>query len=318
MPLTWVLFPVYLLGSALLLFMAIFLFLDRFNISSIKSPPRGESRGNFFVYLSIVFLLELILSTVLTSAYPGLVSSLNVIQSYPETLYVPFLFFQWFYVELIIMEAIPALAVALIARRLFPSLKLGNVISPGVTDPRSLASLTLFSTLCSAIFSVYFLLGSPDFVPNMISLAFTSFLLIAIYFRFGLKEFFLASFSFNTLSAIYTVTSTDTSTLNGYISTSVFLVILLFSFMGLAGSLLKITQISESRTRKVATDNKPPRSISLDPKDLWIRSSCPSCGSATFKVENDLSMTCSNCSGKVDRDYAGPMNIKIEFQKRPR
>ena len=315
--LTFVLYVVMLLGSACFLAMAVFLFLDRLNLNSIGSAASGEMRGNFFVYLSIVFLLELILSTVLTSAFPGLVSALNSIQAYPESLYVPFLYFQWFYLELILTETIPALIIAYIAVRFLGPNGIKGVFSPRITEPVKLAELALGSTMISTLFSAYFLLGSPDFIPNLISLAVTSFLLISIYFRFGLKELLMASFCFNILSAVYTVTSTDSSTLNGYISTSVFLIILLFSFFGLAGSILKVSQISEvMQTKKAARDNQPQKST--DPADLWIRSSCPSCGGATFKLENDFSMTCSHCSGKIDRDYSGPMNIRIEFQRRGR
>ena len=315
--LTFVLFVVLLLGSAFFLAMAVFFFLYRLNLNSIASAASGERRGNFFVYLSIVFLLELILSTVLTSVFPGLVSTLNAIQAFPEGLYISFLYFQWFYMELILTETIPALIIAYIAVRFSVPSGIKGVASPGITEPVKLAELALGSTMISTLFSAYFLLGSPDFVPNLISLAVTSFLLISIYFRFGLKELFMASFCFNILSAVYTVTSADSSTINGYISTSVFLIILLLSIFGLASSFLKVSQISEARqTKKASQENLTQKSA--NPSDLWIRSSCPSCGRATFKLENDFSMTCSNCSEKIDRDYSGPMNIRIEFQRRGR
>ena len=49
--------------------------------------------------------------------------------------------------------------------------------------------------------------------------------------------------------------------------------------------------------------------------DLWIRSTCPSCGEAKFHVQNDLSLKCDKCGEVVQKDQIGPNNIIVQTRR---
>ena len=77
------------------------------------------------------------------------------------------------------------------------------------------------------------------------------------------------------------------------------------------------TSVRESKLELQAENSKkPPEPLIQDSDMLWIRSSCPNCGSANFYIREGMRIECMNCHHIIDRDAVGPANIIIE-QRRP-
>ncbi len=99
--------------------------------------------------------------------------------------------------------------------------------------------------------------------------------------------------------------------------TSLFAVIFTIAGASRHYRLREAPEVSEKHTslEAKATARKKKRMEGPSP---WINSVCPSCGSITFKIENDGSLTCLKCGAKIDRDAEGPMNVRIDYSRSPR
>lgn len=99
--------------------------------------------------------------------------------------------------------------------------------------------------------------------------------------------------------------------------TSLFAVIFTIAGASRRGKLIRAPEDFE-HPKATNTVHRTPRKKKLETPTPWINSVCPSCGSITFKIEKDGSLTCLKCGATIDKDAEGPMNIRIDYSKPPR
>jgi ribosomal protein S27E len=138
-----------------------------------------------------------------------------------------------------------------------------------------------------------------------------------IYIRYGLLRSVLASFMSSFIE--FSITAFKN---NVVIALIVSIFIFIWAFAGLYTAtfylvdrnrkVIKNTEnIDNEQNERIDPAKKIQERIKTPPDELWIRSACPNCGNIEFKINADMSMECTKCGQKLDRDYTGPYNIII-------
>jgi hypothetical protein len=293
------------------------LFLVRPMSNSISRESSKRSRGDFFIFFSILVLLDLALSFILTEIYPSLSTPDSFIVSKPVYIGLVDYYFNWLAVEFVMLELIPLILITIIALWSIKKLSIKAVIKPNLSKGSLLLGVLLPAWVLSN-FLLFFSLGySTDYVPDFISVSVTVLFVMIIYLRFGLNEAFLVSYVLNVLTTVSDVVAVHGNVVNNLIGISITTLILLWATVGILGLGYSIFHYYQNSTKlKDASRNRSKSRIpEIIEKDLWIRTSCPTCGGTTFKVQDDFSLLCNNCKSVVESNYEGPMNIKVEFRR---
>ncbi len=314
--LSFLLLVVLLFVGAVLPFISIF-YLIRPRGESTSRESSKRTRGDFFILFSVVVLVDLAFSFILTEIYPSLSTPDPFIVSSPVYLGLVDYYFNWLVIEFATLELIPLIMVTIIALWSIKKLSIRTIIKPNLSRGSLLLGILLPAWVLSN-FLIFFSLGySTDYLADFISVSVTVLLVMIVYLRFGLNEAFLVSYGLNVLTTVSDVVAVHGSVVNNLIGISITTLILLWATVGFLGLGYSIFHYGQSSTRlKEASRNRSKSRLpEIIEKDLWIRTSCPSCGGTTFKVQDDLSLVCNNCKSVVESGYEGPMNIKVEFRR---
>ncbi len=143
------------------------------------------------------------------------------------------------------------------------------------------------------------------------------FILSYCFVRFGLPASTVLYLSFASINIVSTWSSEAGTTMGSYVSLSLGFFVLIWAFIGISsiftamftfikrGGAVKIKRSAH----KVMQSGTVKRTMSP-----WINSSCPSCGSVTYKINNDGSLACLKCSHVIDKDAEGPINVRIDLR----
>ncbi len=138
-----------------------------------------------------------------------------------------------------------------------------------------------------------------------------------IYIRYGLLRSVFASFVSSFIEFALTAFAG-----NVIVSSITSVFIFIWAFLGLYTVTFYIVDRNRKASRERGTD-EPAQSgepntaakiqprIKTPPDELWIRSACPNCGNVEYKIGPDMSLECTKCGQKLDKDYTGPYNIII-------
>lgn len=314
--LSFLFFVILLFTGAVVPFISI-IYMIRPGSDPASRESLRKGRGDFFIFFSMVVLIDLAISFILTAIYPSLSTPDPFIASNPVYLGLVDYYFNWFALEFLILEILPLILVTIVALWSIKKLSIRAVFKPNLSKGSLLLGILLPAWVLSN-FLIFFSLGySADYMADFISVSITVLLVMIIYLRFGLSEAFLVSYGLNVLTTVSDVVAVHGSVVNNLIGISITTLILLWAtvgFLALGYSIFKYSQ--DTAKRREASGNKSKSKLpEITERDLWIRTSCPSCGGTTFKVQNDLSLVCNNCKTVVDSNYEGPMNIKVEFRR---
>ncbi|MCL4342578.1 MAG: transposase [Candidatus Thermoplasmatota archaeon] len=166
------------------------------------------------------------------------------------------------------------------------------------------------------IFGLFFFSNGGDVFSYMV-LALEFFVITYSFIRFGLPAAAMLYFSLMAMDIVSAWSAAGTSQYASTVSLSVGLFILVWAFIGITsifaalftfmrdGASLRV----RNATARAMSNGSPRHTISP-----WINSSCPSCGSVTYKINPDGSLTCLKCGQVIDKDAEGPMNVRIDIR----
>ncbi len=212
--------------------------------------------------------------------------------------------------QVIIFEFIPItilIAILLLATRKF---KISSFLNP---YGQVKGYIIIFMLLPAA---VAVLLTNYD-LGNSILIYFSTLALSFIYIRYGLLRSVLASFVSSFIEFALTALAG-----NVIIASLASAFIFIWAFLGLYTVTFYLVDRSRKATaqRNSNTTGQPgepdvapkiPERMKTPPDELWIRSACPNCGNVEYRIEPDMSLECTKCGQKLDKNYTGPYNIII-------
>ncbi len=267
-----------------------------------KAQENGETE--FFKYFSVFILLEFFIS-IISGFIPGY--SIPSIYSMPLGVQA-FVLGVSSLTDLAVLQFVPLFIMILAYFALTGKLSLTNLLHPYKTMRRDvIVPAIIASVITAALFS--------QTVSGAFFDLLTFFVLDYIYLRFGILHSFAAGF---TVSMIGILTAFTPSPVLALVAL-VFLT--MWSFLGIY-NLSRLapgsgTSVRESKLElQTGSSKKPPEPLIQNSDMLWIRSSCPNCGSANFYIREGMRIECMNCHHIIDKDAVGPANIIIE-QRRP-
>ena len=271
-------------------------------IGEWKAKKNRETE--FFKYFSVFILLEFFIS-VISGLIPGY--SIPSIYSMPLSVQA-FVLGVSSLTELAVLQFVPLFIMILAYFALTGKLSLANLLHPYKTMRRDvIVPAIIASVITAALFS--------QTVSGAFFDLLTFFVLDYIYLRFGILHSFAAGFTVSMLGILTAFASLPALALVAL----VFLT--MWSFLGIY-NLTKLLPDAGMSARESKLESqaeivrKPPEPMIQNSDLLWIRSSCPNCGSANFYIRDGMRIECINCHHIIDKDAVGPANIIIE-QRRP-
>ncbi|MHB1709001.1 MAG: hypothetical protein ACYCT2_05955 [Thermoplasmataceae archaeon] len=258
----------------------------------------------FFKYFSVFILLEFFISII-----SGLIPGYSIPSIYSMPLGVQaFVLGVSSLTELAVLQFVPLFIMILAYFALTGKLSLANLLHPYNTMRRDvIVPAIIASVITAALFS--------QTVSGAFFDLLTFFVLDYIYLRFGILHSFAAGFTVSMLGIL-------TAFANSPVLALVTLVFLtMWSFLGIYNLTRLVpgtgTSVRESKLETQPESSKKHREPLIQNSEmLWIRSSCPNCGSANFYIRDGMRLECINCHHIIDKDAKGPANIIIE-QRRP-
>ena len=267
-----------------------------------KAKEKGETE--FFKYFSVFILLEFFIS-IISGFIPGY--SIPSIYSMPLGVQA-FVLGVSSLTDLAVLQFVPLFIMILAYFALTGKLSLTNLLHPYKTMRRDvIVPAIIASVITAALFSQTL---SGAFFDLL-----TFFVLDYIYLRFGILHSFGAGF---TVSMLGILTAYAPSPVLALV---VLVFLTMWSFLGIynltrlapgASTSMRVSKL-ELQTGSSRKSTEP---LIQNSDVLWIRSSCPNCGSANFYIREGMRLECTNCHHNIDKDAVGPANIIIE-QRRP-
>jgi ribosomal protein S27E len=288
------------------IFMAIASFLPLFYNNVKFSSFDGKNNTYFFSVVS-VYIAILVFSSVIIEVFdPSIAVS--------AVTYMPigkqnFIYLMSSIFQVLIFEFIPIsilVAVYLVATKKF---KLSSFLNPYSHVKGFLAVFMLLAAAVAVLITNYNIYNSILIYLSTLGLAF-------IYIRYGLLRSVLASFTSSFIEFALTAFGSNVI-LTSAISTFLFI----WAFAGLYTVTFFLVEKRRETSKKLDVDeynktaSNPSEKIyektKTPPNELWIRSACPNCGNVEYKIDSDMSLECTKCGQKLDKDYVGPYNIII-------
>ena len=277
---------------------AIFTFFSR---DRLKLGKKGNTTIEYGKYFMIFVLLELIFSEIESYINP------SVSTSFPYNLPIPGENF--------------VLSASLLSETLVQFLVLGFALVVYYTYSRSshgffsmnipVRTVPLIAMLSAIPVAVLYGGGLISSLFTFISFAFLN----IAFIRVGFLKGFTMNFAITMSNLIISISGPSS-----LYSTVFTFVLLFFAFLGITAIFMFIPK-----------GNPSPHGKPMDPIDeitrtpvehreyinsrensqLFIRSTCPSCGNTTFQVMNEMNLKCARCGQEIDRDAMGEPNISL-------
>ncbi|QRF74699.1 hypothetical protein Thermo_00187 [Thermoplasmatales archaeon] len=292
---------ILLMLTALALVASLYLFVAK-PIVGMKSQNLNEV--DFFRYFSVFILLEFFIS-ILTEFIPGY--SIPSIYSTPLGVQA-FVLGVSSLSELVLLQFIPLFVMIAAYLALTRRLSLSNLLHPHVIMKRDIiVPAIIASVLTSALFS--------QTVSGAFFNLLTFLMLDYIYLRFGILHSFVAGFTVSMLGVLTAFSASPDLAL------AALAFLTLWSFVGIF-NMGKLVPARTAAANENISDNlyepvqKKAAPVLQNSEILWIRSSCPNCGTANFYIRDGMRLECMSCHHIIERDAVGPANIVLE-QRRP-
>ena len=274
----------------------------------IRTGKRGNSTWQYGKYFVIFVLLELSFSEIESYINPSLSSS------FPYNLPVAsenFVLASSVLVETLIQFLV--LGLVLVIYYLFTNHNTETRFLDMDISMRNTALISLVSAVPIAIFSG----GTPlELAGTFITFAFLN----VAFIRVGFLKGMTMNFSI-TMSNLFISVAGATSIYSGILT----YVLLFFSILALVAIFTFIPLNPGSRTVRTGdTFEEISRSVEAHKEEtvggdasslLFIRSSCPTCGNATFLLGDNMSMKCMKCGHEIDKDAIGDPNISLRVAR---
>lgn len=263
----------------------------------------SDDNYGFFRYLAVFVFVQLILS--LLGSY--MVPNFGNLPIYNENSIVQNFFFSVGSVfQTVILQFIPLtvmVGIYLVIRRKF---SIRAILNPNrdVTEFRA-----VFIIVATAVAALVF----SNNLGNSIMAYVTFLVLNIIYMRFGFLKSLLAGFAITEFNVV-----SELSVAVPYLPTALSVYLFIWAFFGLLVILEYIsTESAKRRKEAVQKQEEELPEISqhfprVNPDRLFVRSSCPECGRATYHVKQGMTLVCDYCNHELSSDAVGEYNIKIE------
>ncbi|MEM0155146.1 MAG: hypothetical protein QW597_00895 [Thermoplasmataceae archaeon] len=270
-----------------------------------KVSESESGRSDFFRFFSIFVLVEYLISAV-----SELVPGNSVPEVYSQSLGVQnFVFSVSTLSELLILQFIPLFIMVSIYFAATRKLTFSNIMHPYKIMKKD---IMLPAVIASAVTAA---LISQDYVNAFFNLL--AFLVLDyIYLRFGIFQAFLAGFTV-TMLGILTALSTIP-----LLSLGVVVFITLWSLIGLFNTMRASANRRPQKLHNLqpedalgATLPPVPKPVYAESNMIWIRSTCPNCGNASFYIRESMQLECMKCHHTLSRDAVGPANIILEQRR---
>lgn len=277
------------------------LFMHNEKISN--SFSRDKTR-QFYGFLMIYILVQLILTEVYSYALPNL----STIFPFQEALGVQNFYFLFLTLDQsVLFVFVPVTAILAVV-----GLMRGESLSRHLRFYGGSWSQVLLISLAVSLVSTFFISATPlEFISNFTSLA----VLNIIFLRYGFLKAFLTGFSVS-------MTNVTASVIGGNLALSIILPLFLF-FLGFLG-VYALVQFSVSAPKGEESNEELEEQKQIEVKKRpqiapFIYSRCPQCGNTVYHVlPSDMSLKCEKCDYIMPSDAIGPKNISIEFSRTSR
>ncbi len=278
-----------------------------------SSGTRMDNRGEFYRYLSIFVLVELILSFIVPYVRPSLANS--------PVLSMPFAVQNFVYLtsslsQNVVEQFLPISVMSLVYLAMRGKLSWNSFLNLDQNLEGAIAPIIIISAIFGSVLISGGIIGAAI---NFVGLL----LLDIIYVKFGASRALVSGFAisqFNLLLQVYP---------GFYIPYIMYGFLVIWSLLGMFGAISIFTAKTLERQKdRVSSEEQAeneegerPEIASRQtrqlqnalsrPENLWIRSACPSCGNYNFQLLDDMSLECKNCQQKIDRDAVGEFNIRL-------
>ena len=279
-----------------------------FFYNNVKFSSFDVKNNAYFFSAVSVYIAILVFSSVIIEVFDPSVAVSPV--TYMPVGEQNFIYLMSAVFQVLIFEFIPItilIAILLLATRKF---KLSSFLNPYGYIKGYIAIFMILPAAVAVLITNYNLYDSILIYLSTLALSF-------IYIRFGLLRSVLASFTSSFIEFALTAFAH-----NVIISSIVSTFIFIWAFAGLYTVTFYLVdrnrkaskKTQDNDTEKTGTPDAAERiqqRIKTPPDELWIRSACPNCGNVEYRIGPDMSLECSKCGQKLDRDYTGPYNIII-------
>lgn len=289
---------------ALVLIIPVVALLTFFTKDRIGTGKEGNTSWEFGKYFSIFILIELVFSEIESYINP------SVSTSFPYNIPIPgenFVLSSSLLSETLVQITI--LGIALFVFYGFSRRMSEKSFFSMPVPTRTAALISMLSAIPVAI------LFGGGIVSTLFTFVIFTFLNIA-FIRIG----FLKGFTLNFAVTMSNVLISLAGSASIY-STAFTFVLLFFAFLGM----VSIFTLVPRRTGLTAPNSgstypgfedmqnlKPEKPEPVTNfRDLFIRSTCPSCGNYTFQVEDNMELKCLKCGHEIERDAVAEPNITL-------
>lgn len=270
---------------------------------NLHKKTEEKNAHSFFRFFSIFVLLEYLISVgsslISEGSVPAIYSTQLGVQNFVMSVSS--------LSELAILQFVPLFAMVggyLVLRGKFTVsnfLHPYSVMSRDIMIPATVASVFTSAVFSQSVIGAFF---------NLLVFLFLDY----IYLRFGIPQSFIAGFTVSMLGILTAISSSITVSLvsTGFLT--------FWSLIGMYNALrLMVTKHPPTKKNDEPREEvhpQEPQPTYTNSNLLWIRSTCPNCGTANFYIRENMQLECMNCHHAVDRDASGPANIILE-QRRP-
>ena len=281
--------------------------------SKISASFDQDNNKLFFSFFSVYISVLIVSSVIMEIIYPQITPHRIFLYNYGTQ---NFIFSVSSVMQMIVVEFIPITILLLIYFAISKNLKLSSLLNPY----RYIKNIVFVFIIITAGVSV-FIVGEN--IYSSILLYIYTVMLTFIYLRFGFLRALLVNFSSTGIDMALSLFSG-----NVFISTSLSVFLFIWSFIGIYTITIIFVKTRSNTIRKNKEEQDTEKSnteeitreknneiidriTKTNPNKLWIRSSCPNCGSVEFKLDNDMSLQCLKCGAVIEKDAVGPYNIVI-------
>ncbi len=299
-PLAWV--ATLFLPPAFLLF---------FLVSSRRKEADRDMLIRYLLLISVYVLLQWVIYLI-TAAYPGYESaSLDYFAGYP--LLIDVLSSQLgFLIEFAISIFVPIAILAFLTSRL-------NGHKTALATQRDGAITILLIFVQTAIFGVL-TLGSSYYAVNLVLFVIQAAFLDVVSAYIGFTRSFSMTIIVQGLSTLILASDFSSSFLVQGIGVGAEFFLIAWGFLGFYALLAiyvatRVKHNAGDSSTKGSAAGEIRKSRRLSTENLWIRSSCPSCGNTSFRVLPGMKLQCMSCKKEIDSNFEGPLNVTVEIRR---
>lgn len=285
------------------------LFVGRNNLSV---GFRTTNRVQFFRYLSIFIMIELVLSVISPLVSSSFANDPVLQLSLPAQ---NFVFMASTISQTVIVQLIPISVIAIVTLAIRKKLTLKSFLNPD----SSLKGVELPIVVISAVIAA--VMTSVDLGSGMLNFV-SFFVMDYIFIKFGFLRSVVAGFTVSEFNVILQLGQIP------YLPFIMYGFLVIWSIIGIYSFITLFTRATQARARSVQETGQDVKIKSEEvvipqvpmsrveremrnPANFWIRSACPSCGNFNFHLKDDLSLECKNCHQVIGREAIGEFNIKL-------